>query len=83
MNALKRDLQDWRTTLDQQVKNYRTELGDLRKTLNAEIESLRTEFVDLRHNLRSQLEVRKEEMRRLSRSAVGVRSRDSADDGAA
>ena len=44
MSNLKRDLQDWRFKLDNQVKSYRSELGDLRKTLNTEVSQLRNEF---------------------------------------
>ena len=56
MSNLKRDLQDWRFKLDNQVKSYRSELGDLRKTLNTEVGSLRKEFQDLRATLKQQLE---------------------------
>ena len=48
MSNLKRDLQDWRFKLDNQVKSYRSELGDLRKTLNTEVSQLRNEF-QVRH----------------------------------
>jgi len=44
VSNLKRDLQDWRFKLDNQVKSYRSELGDLRKTLNTEVSQLRNEF---------------------------------------
>jgi hypothetical protein len=48
VSNLKRDLQDWRFKLDNQVKSYRSELGDLRKTLNTEVGQLRNEF-QVRH----------------------------------
>jgi uncharacterized protein YlxW (UPF0749 family) len=48
VSNLKRDLQDWRFKLDNQVKSYRSELGDLRKTLNTEVSQLRNEF-QVRH----------------------------------
>lgn len=56
MSHLKRDLQEWRFKLDNQVKSYRSELGDLRKTLNSEVTQLRDEFADLRQTLKQQLE---------------------------
>ena len=37
VSNLKKDLQDWRFKLDNQVKSYRSELGDLRKTLDTEV----------------------------------------------
>lgn len=55
VQTLKKELQDWRTKLDGQVKSYRSEIADLRKTLNSEVESLRTEFLDLKAALKQQL----------------------------
>ena len=56
MQTLKKDLHDWRSKLDDQVKNYRSELGDLKQTLHSEVDQLRNEFQELRRTLREQLE---------------------------
>ena len=42
MKGLKRDLHDWRSKLDVQVKGYRSELGELKNTLHSEVDQLRT-----------------------------------------
>ena len=39
---MKRDLHDWRSKLDVQVKGYRSELGELKNTLHSEVDQLRT-----------------------------------------
>jgi hypothetical protein len=57
VQALKKDLENWRGKLDTQVKSYREELGDLRSSLNTEVEQLRVEFQDLRNTLKQQREL--------------------------
>ncbi|XP_031496530.1 uncharacterized protein LOC116261801 isoform X2 [Nymphaea colorata] len=54
IQGLKKDLQDWRSKLDTQVKTYREELTDLKKTLIVEVEQLKSEFQELRNTLQQQ-----------------------------
>lgn len=57
VQALKKDLENWRAKLDTQVKSYREELGGLRCALNLEVDQLRVGFQDLRNILKHQQEL--------------------------
>jgi len=65
VQALKKDLENWRGKLDTQVKSYREELGDLRSSLNSEVEQLRVEFQDLRSTLKQQRELTSAKFKKL------------------
>lgn len=50
-------LSDWRTKLNDQVRNYQDDMGTLNTTLKTEVGQLRSEFNDLRTTLRQQMEL--------------------------
>jgi len=56
VQALKKDLKDWRGMLNSQVKSYREEIGGLRDSLNSEVERLKTDFKKLRSTMNDQME---------------------------
>ncbi|DBA78374.1 TPA: hypothetical protein ACH3X2_007883 [Trebouxia sp. C0005] len=50
-------LSDWRTKLNDQVRDYQEEMGSLNTTLKTEVSQLRSEFNQLRDTLRQQMEL--------------------------
>ncbi|GAB4815776.1 hypothetical protein N2152v2_002822 [Parachlorella kessleri] len=55
VQALKKELQDWRGHMDGQVKTYRTELSGLQQSLQGDIQGLRADLQQLQKRIRSQL----------------------------
>jgi len=50
-------LSDWRTKLNDQVRDYQEEMGSLNTGLKTEVSQLRSEFNQLRDTLRQQMEL--------------------------
>ena len=50
-------LSDWRSKLDNQVRDYQEEMGNLNTNLKTEVGQLRTEFYELRSTLRQQMDL--------------------------
>ncbi|KAA6422650.1 hypothetical protein WJX79_004689 [Trebouxia sp. C0005] len=57
VQTLRQGLSDWRTKLNDQVRDYQEEMGSLNTTLKTEVSQLRSEFNQLRDTLRQQMEL--------------------------